>query len=87
MREERRKRNAEANIVAIPNDKCGRPQSLLELDSKLISFLKSIRSRGDVVNFCAQGKAAAPALVDSNNISGFRGFKPKPTWVKSNYRR
>ena len=69
-----------------PHDTRGRPPSLLELDSKLISLLKSIRSRGGVVNSCVV-KATALALVNSNNISGLRGFEPKPTWVKSIYRR
>ena len=86
MKEERRKGNTEANIVAIPHDTRGRPPSLLELDSKLISILKSIRSRGGVVNSCVV-KATALALVNSNNISGLRGFEPKPTWVKPIYGR
>ena len=70
----------------IPHYTHGRPPSLLELDSKLISFLKSIRSRGGVVNSCVV-KATALALVNSNNISGLRGFEPIPTWVKSTCRR
>lgn len=71
--------------MAIWHDTCGCPPSLLELDSKLISLLKSIHSRGGVVNSCAV-KATTLALVNSNNISGLRGFEPKPTWVKSIYR-
>lgn len=86
MKEERGKGNTEANIVAIPHNTDGRPPSLLELDSKLISLLKSIRSRGGVENSCVV-TATALALVNSNNISGLRGFEPKPTWVKSIYRR
>ena len=86
MKEERGKGNTEANIVAIPHNTDGRPPSLLELDSKLIFLLKSIRSRGGVENSCVV-TATALALVNSNNISGLRGFEPKPTWVKSIYRR
>ena len=70
--------------MAIPRDTHGRPPSLLELDSKLISLLQSIRSRGGVVNSCVV-KATALALVNSNNISGLRGFEPKPPWAKSIY--
>lgn len=77
LKEERRKGNTEAHIVAIPHDTRGCPPSLLELDSKLISLLKSIRSRGGVVNSCVV-KATALALVNSNNISGLRGFEAKP---------
>ena len=72
--------------MAIPHDTRGRPPSLLELDSKLISLLKSIRSRSGVVNSCVV-KATALALVNSNNISELRGFEPKPTWVKSIFTR
>ena len=43
-------------------------------------------SRGGVVNSCVV-KATALALVNSNNISGLKGFEPKLTWVKSIYRR
>ena len=68
LKEERRKGNTEGNIVAIPHDTCGRPPSLLEMGSKLISLLKSIRSRGGVVNSRVV-KATALALVNSNNIS------------------
>ena len=80
LKEERQKGNTEADIVAILYDTCGRPPSLLKLDSKLISVLQSIRSRGGVVNSCVV-KATALALVNINNISGLRGFEPKPTWV------
>ena len=70
------KGDTEANILAIPPDTRGHLPSLLELDSKLISLLNSIRSRGSVVNYCMV-KATALALV--NNISGLRGFELKPT--------
>ena len=78
MKEERQKGNTEANVVAILHDTRGHPPSLLELDSKLISLLKSIRSRGGVVNSCVV-KATTLALVNSSSISGLRGFEPKPT--------
>ena len=76
LKEERQKGNTEANIVAIPHDTLGSPPSLL----------KSIRSRGGVVNSCVV-KATVLALAKSKDICGLRGFEPKPTWVKSVYRR
>lgn len=64
----------------------GRPPSiLLELDAKLISLLKSIRSRGGVINFSVV-KATALALVKSNLSSSVTGFQ-HTTWVRSVYRR
>lgn len=72
--------------ILIPYDTHSYPPSLLELDSKLTSLLKSIHSRGGVVNSCVV-KATALALVYSNNISGLTGFEPKNTWVKCIYRR
>ena len=83
MKEERRKGSTEANVVAIPHDTRGRPPRLLELDSKLISLLKSIRSRGSVINSCVV-KATASKQQQRKWIER---IKPKPTWVKSIYRR
>ena len=52
LREENKKGNTDATVIAIPSDTCGRAPIFRQLDSKLISLLKSIRSRGGVVNFC-----------------------------------
>ena len=52
LREENKEGNTDATVTAIPSDTSGRPPIFRELDSKLISLLKSIRSRGGVVNFC-----------------------------------
>ena len=46
LREEKKKGNIGATITAILSDTRGRPPILRDLDSKLISLLKSIRSRG-----------------------------------------
>lgn len=51
LKEERKKGNTEAQVLAIPHDARGRPPMLLELDSKLIFLLQSIRSRGGVINY------------------------------------
>ena len=52
LREENKKGNTDATVIATPSDTRGRPPIFRELDSKLISLLRSIRSRGGVVNFC-----------------------------------
>ena len=81
-----KKRNVEAQVLAISSDTRGRPPILLELDAKFISLLKSIRSRGGVINFSVV-KATALALVKSNPSSSVTGFQPTTTWVRSVYRR
>lgn len=86
LKEERKKGNTEAQVLAIPHDTRGRPPILLELDSKLISLLQSIRSRGGVINYSVV-KATALALVNSNTITSLAGFEPTVPWVKSIYRR
>lgn len=86
LKEVTKKRNVEAQVLAIPSDTRGRPPILLELDAKLISLLKSIRSRGGVINFSVV-KATALALVKSNPSSSVTGFQPTTTWVRSVYRR
>ena len=80
LTEVRKKRNAEAQVLAIPSDTRGRRPILLELDAKLISLLKSIRSRGGVINFSVV-KATTLALVKSNPSSSVTGFQPTTTWV------
>ena len=70
LKEVTKKRNVEAQVLAIPSDTRGRPPILLELDTKLISLLKSIRSRGGVINFSeVKATATALALVQSNPSS------------------
>ena len=38
-------------VQVIPFEPQGRPAMLLELDNKLITFIKSIRARGGLVNY------------------------------------
>lgn len=72
--------------MVILYDICGCLLSFFELDSKLIFFFKSIRSRGGVVNFCVV-KVIVLVFVNSNNISGLRGFEFKFIWVRFIYKR
>ena len=65
LREEKKKGNTDVTVIATLSDTRGRPSILRELDSKIISLLKSIRSSGEVINFCVK-KEKALALVDSN---------------------
>ena len=37
-------------VICIPSKVCGRPPILMDLDNKLLTFLKGIRSRGAVIN-------------------------------------
>ena len=47
--------------------KCGRPPSLLELDTKLVSFVKNLRAGGGVVNGSVL-TAAAMALLEQPSM-------------------
>ena len=75
LREEKKKGKTDATVIAIPSDTRRRPPILCDQDSILISLLRSIRSRGGVVNSCVV-KATALVLVDSNNANVTHFFQP-----------
>ena len=64
------------------------PPLLLELDCKLISFVKNLRARGGVVNGCVIS-AAAEGLIRRNPSLHQRyiSFEPTRGWIQSIYRR
>ena len=71
-------------IMAQPR---GRPPILQELDTKLIKFLRALRSRGGVINIHVV-RAATQALIESNpSAEQLRRFNMPRTWVQSIYRR
>ena len=75
-------------VVEIPHKPRGRPPILLELDVKLIRFLRAVRNRGGVVNIHVV-RASAKALIDSNPLmaSHLQNFNMPRSWVTSVYRR
>ena len=75
-------------VTAISNNERGRPPILLELDDKLIRFLKAVRSKGGVVNIHVV-RATAKALIASNptSLQQLTNFKMPRSWVQSIYRR
>ena len=66
----------------------GRPPILLDLDEKLVTFLKAVRTKGGVVNIHVV-RAVAKALIDSNQSSSkyLQNFNFPRSWVQSLYRR
>ena len=66
----------------------GRPPLLLELDCKLISFVKNLRARGGVVDGSVIS-AAAKGLIRSNPSlhQRYNSFEPTRGWIQSIYRR
>ena len=44
------RREGKTEVLSPPSKVCGRPPILMELDGKLIRFLKGIRGRGGVIN-------------------------------------
>ena len=75
-------------VKSLETAKRGRPPSLLELDAKLVSFLKSLRARGGVVNGSVV-TAAATALFKSNASMHrqYGSFQPSRGWIQSIYKR
>ena len=55
-------------MIDIPAKPKGRPPILLDLDGKLIKFLKAVRVKGGVVNIHVV-RAAAKARIESNGSS------------------
>ena len=84
---ERKKLNPEP-VTTICNKERGRPPLLLELDDKLVSFLKAVRIKGEVVNIHVV-RATAQALIASNPAFSqqFARFEMSRSWVQSVYRR
>ena len=73
--------------MQIPAKPKGRPPILLDLDEKLIKFLKAIRVKGGVVNIYIF-RAAAKALIENSPSSQhLRNFTMPRSWVQSLYRR
>ena len=66
----------------------GRPPLLLELDCKLISFVKNLRARGGVVTGSVIS-AAAKGLIRNNPSlhQRYHSFEPTRGWIQSIYRR
>ena len=75
-------------VTSLETQKRGRPPFLYELDSKLITFLQNLRSRGGVVNGSVVS-AAAKALISSNLSmrDKYLSFTPTRGWTQSIYRR
>ena len=73
------------NITPQPR---GQPPILLELDTKLIKLLLTIRTKGGVVNIHVV-RATAKALIESNPVAGshLAKFKMPRSWVHSIYRQ
>ena len=75
-------------VVQIPAQPRGRPPLLLELDEKLIKYLRAIRSKGGVVNIHVV-RAATRALIESNptTTQQLLKFDMPRSWVYSIYKR
>ena len=85
-----RKQQNPAPVTEIPSKHRGRPPLLLQVDGKLIVFLKAIRKRGGVVNSNIV-RATAKALIASAESGTIKENLSKinlpRSWVQSIYRR
>lgn len=74
-------------VVCIPSEVRGRPPILMELDKKLLTFLKGIRNRGGVINIHVV-RAVTHALITSNPaMTHLNNFDMPRSWVHSLYKR
>ena len=75
-------------VTALPSKPRGRPPVLLELDEKLIKFLRALRSKGGVINIHVV-RATATALISSNPSTSLnlQNILMPRTWVQSVYQR
>lgn len=75
-------------VTAIPVKDRGRPPILLDLDEKLITFLRALRTKGGVINIHVV-RATTKALIESNPTPSqhLLNFDMRRSWVHSLYRR
>ena len=59
------RREGKTEVLSLPSKVRGRPPILMELDGKLMRFLKGIRGRGGVINIHVV-RAVTQALIDCN---------------------
>ena len=83
-----RKQARPKQVTAITAQPRGRPPILLELDGKILQYLKALRSRGGVVNIDVV-RASTLALIESNPSTSQQlvKFNMPRSWVQSIYRR
>lgn len=86
--EKKRRKAHPQPVVEIAAKPKGHPPILLDLDEKMLKFLKAIRSKGGVVNIHVV-RAATDALIASNPSSSthLQNFSKPRSWVQSLYRR
>ena len=81
------RRKGKSTVTAIPSKVRGRPPVLMELDEKLIWFIKGIRGRGGVINIHGV-RAVTQALIASNpSMVYLSNFDMPRSWVHSIYKR
>ena len=83
-----RKQQHPKPVTAISAQPRGRPPLLLELDGKLLRYLKALRSKGGVINIHVV-RAVTGALIESNPSMSQQllKFDMPRSWVQSIYRR
>ena len=74
-------------VTTLPSKPRGWPPALLELDEKLIKFLRALRSKGGVINIHVV-RATATTLISSNPSTSLnlQNISMPRTWVQSVYR-
>ena len=81
------RREGKTEVLSLSSKVRGRPPILMEVDGKLIRFLKGIRRRGGVINIHVV-RAVTQALIDCNiSLTHLANFDMPRSWVHSIYKR
>ena len=81
------RREGKTEVLSLPSKVRGRPPILMELDGKLIRFLKGIRGRGGVINI-HDLRAVTQALIGCNtSLTYLANFDMPRSWVNSIHKR
>ena len=75
------RRNGESCVTAITSKVHGRPPVLMELDGKLIRFLKGIRGRGGVINVHVVRGVTQAFIASNPSMVHLGGFDMPRSWV------
>ena len=81
LAEARKRKAGNTEVICIPSEVRGRPPILMDLDNKLLTFLKCIRSRGGVINVHVV-RGVIHALITSNPaMTHLKSFDMSCSWM------
>ena len=87
LAEARKRKAGNTEVICIPSEVRGRPPIPMDLDNKLLTFLKCIGSRGGVISVHVV-RGVTHALITSNPaMTHLNNFDMSRSWIHSIYKR